>query len=450
MSQTNKVGNGSPRLETLALHAGQQIDPTTGSRAVPIYQTTSFGFRDADHAADLFALRAFGNIYTRLGNPTQDVLEKRLRAIHGGAGLGGALALASGQAAIFYAVAAIASAGQNIVTGSNLYGGTVNLFKHTLKRFGIEARFVDSGKPEQVRRAIDANTRLVFTESVGNPRGNVDDFEALAEVAHGAGVPLVVDNTVTPPPLFNPFAHGADIAVYSLTKLIGGHGTSIGGAIVEKGDFDWSRDGRYPEITEPDPTYHGVNFWAAFGNHAKAVAPGLAYVLKVRTGLLRDTGAAISPFNAHQFILGLETLPLRARAHVENARKLADHLVRHPLVKWVNYAGLASHPDHARSERYLPLGPGAVFGFGVKGGLEAGKRFISSVKLASHLANVLDAKTLVIHPASTTHQQLTPEQQLSAGVTEDFVRVSVGIEHIDDIIADFEQALRASQVHVAA
>ena len=429
-------------IDTLAVHAGQVADPTTGSRAVPIYQTTSYVFKDTAHAADLFALRAFGNIYTRLMNPTTDVLEKRLAALHGATG---AVATASGQAAIFYAVAAITQAGQNIVASSNLYGGTVNLFRHAFRRFGIEVRFVDSSKPEAVNAAIDANTRLVFTESVGNPRGNVDDFEALGAVAHAAGIPLVVDNTFTPPPLFNPFAHGADIAVYSLTKMIGGHGTSIGGAVVEKGDFDWKTSGKFPEITEPDVTYHGVNFWDAFGHHPNAVAPGLAYVLKIRTGLLRDIGASLSPFNSQQIILGVETLPLRARKHAENAAAVAKYLSAHPLVTSVQYAGLPGHPDHANSVKYLPLGPGAVFGFGIKGGLEAGKRFIEATKLASHLANVLDAKTLVIHPASTTHQQLTEEQQRAAGVAPDFVRLSIGIEHIDDIIADIAQALEASQ-----
>lgn len=427
--------------ETLALHAGQTIDPSTGSRAVPIYQTTSYGFKDAQHAADLFALRAFGNIYTRLMNPTTGVLEERMAALHGGKG---AVATSSGSAAIFYAIATITQAGQNIVTGSNLYGGTVNLFRHTLKRFGIEARFVDSSDPRNVAKAIDRNTRLVYTESIGNPRGNVDDFQALAKVAHDAGIPLIIDDTVSPPPLFNPFEHGADIAVCSLTKLVGGHGTSLGGVVVEKGDFPWN-NGRFPEIAGPDPSYHGVDFWAAFGGHAKAVAPGMAFALKIRCGLLRDTGACISPFNAQQILLGCETLPLRAERHVQNAQRVAEWLARHPLVNWVSYPGLPSHPDHARAQRYLPKGAGAVFGFGVKGGLEAGRKFISAVKLASHLANVLDAKTLVIHPATTTHQQLTPEQQAAAGVTADFVRISVGLEHVDDIIADLDQALQAAQ-----
>ncbi|WP_338461695.1 aminotransferase class V-fold PLP-dependent enzyme [Synechococcus elongatus IITB7] len=432
----------SQHLETLALHAGQKPDPTTGSRAVPIYQTTSYVFQDAEHAANLFALRAFGNIYTRLMNPTTDVLEQRLAALHGGTG---AVATSSGQAAIFYAIAAITSAGQNIISTTNLYGGTINLFRHTLKRFGIEVRFVDSSDASNVAAAIDENTRLVYTESIGNPKGNVDDFEAIAAIAHEAGIPFIVDNTVTPPPLFNPLEHGADIVVLSLTKLAGGHGTSLGGLVLEKGDFPWN-NGKFPEIAGPDPSYHGVNFWDAFGNHPGAVAPGLAYVLKIRTGLLRDTGATLSPFNAQQVLLGVETLPLRAERHVRNAQAVAEWLERHPRVTWVNYPGLPSHPDYDRAQRYLPHGAGAILGFGVQGGLEAGKRFISAVKLASNLANVLDAKTLVIHPASTTHQQLSPEEQAAAGVSPDFVRLSVGLEHLDDILADLDQALQASQV----
>ncbi len=431
----------SSHLETISLHAGQKPDPTTGSRAVPIYQTTSYVFKDAQHAADLFALRAFGNIYTRLMNPTTDVLEQRVAALHGGTG---ALATASGQAAIFYAITAITSAGQNIVSTTNLYGGTINLFRHTLKRFGITVKFVDSSDPKAVAAAIDDQTRLVYTESIGNPKCNVDDFEAIAKVAHDRKIPFIVDNTVSPPPIFNPFDHGADVVVLSLTKLTGGHGTSLGGAIVEKGDFAWN-NGKYPEIAGPDDSYHGVDFWAAFGKHPQAVAPGLAYVLKIRCGLMRDTGAAISPFNSHQILLGIETLPLRAERHVRNAQAVAEWLAKHPLVAWVNYPGLPNHPDHARAKRYLKNGAGALLGFGVKGGLEAGKRFISAVKLASNLANVLDAKTLVIHPASTTHQQLTPEQQVAAGVSPDFVRLSVGLEHLDDILADLDQALKASQ-----
>jgi O-acetylhomoserine (thiol)-lyase len=428
-------------LDTIALHAGHTPDSETGSRAVPIYQTTSYVFKDSEHAADLFGLRKFGNIYTRLTNPTQEVLEKRLAALHGATG---ALAVASGSAAVTYAVLTITSAGQNFVSGSNLYGGTRVLFEYELKRFGIEVRFVDSSDPKNFEHAIDAKTRLLYTESIGNPRGNVDDFQAIADVAHRHHLPFIIDNTVSPPPLFNPFQHGADLAVYSLTKLIGGHGTSLGGAIVEKGDFDWKGAGKFPELTEPDPSYHGVNFWDAFGNHPKAVAPGLAFVLKVRTGLLRNTGAAISPFNAFQIIQGIETLPLRARQHVKNAQKVAEFLARHPQVSWVAYPGLPSHPDHARAKRYLPEGPGAILGFGIKGGAEAGKRFINAVKLASHLANVLDAKTLVIHPASTTHSQLNEKELREAGVTPDFIRVSVGLENVEDIIADFEQALKAA------
>ena len=430
----------SQHLDTLALHAGQVPDPATGSRAVPIYQTTSYVFQDADHAANLFALRAFGNIYTRLMNPTTDVLEKRLAALHGGTG---AVATASGQAAIFYSILAITQAGQNIVSTTNLYGGTVNLFRHTLSRLGIGVKFVDSSDPAAVAAAIDDQTRLVYSESIGNPRGNVDDFPAIAAAAHARGIPFIVDNTVSPPPLFDAFAHGVDIAVLSLTKLAGGHGTSLGGIIIEKGDFPWN-NGKFPEIAGPDASYHGVDFWAAFGKHPQAVAPGLAYVLKIRTGLLRDTGAALSPFNAHQVILGLETLPLRAERHVRNAQAVAEWLSRHQAVSWVNYPGLPSHPDHARAKRFLPNGAGAILGFGVKGGLEAGKKVISSVKLASHLANVLDAKTLIIHPASTTHQQLSEAQQRAAGVTPDFIRLSVGLEHIDDIIADLDQALKAA------
>lgn len=429
-------------IDTLALHAGQVPDQDTLSRAVPIYQTSSYLFRDTDHAADLFALKEFGNIYTRLMNPTTDVLEKRLAALHGGSG---AVAVASGSAAVFYAVATLTSAGQNFVSGDKLYGGTYTQFSYPLKRFGIEARFVDSSEPANFERAIDEHTRLLYTESVGNPKGNVDDLESIAEIAHRHGLPLIVDNTVTPPPLFNPLDRGADIVVYSLTKMIGGHGTSIGGAIVDKGDFDWKASGAFPEITEPDPAYHGVNFWDSFGSHPGAAVPGLAFLLKVRLGLLRDLGAALSPFNSWLFIQGLETLPLRARAHAANTREVAGFLSSHPAVVSVDYAGLPGHPDFERAQRYFPLGPGAVFGFEIRGGLEAGRKLIDSVRLASHVANILDAKTLVIHPASTTHQQLSPEEQVSAGVTPGLIRVSVGIEDVRDIIADLDQALVASQ-----
>ncbi|HEY3324022.1 MAG TPA: aminotransferase class V-fold PLP-dependent enzyme [Planctomycetota bacterium] len=436
------MGNeGNQGLETRAIHAGQTPDSATLSRAVPIYQSTSYVFRDADHAANLFALREFGNIYTRLMNPTTDVLDKRMAAIHGATG---AVCTASGMSAIFYSIANITSAGQNFVTGGNLYGGTYTLFSFPLKRFGIEARFVDSSKPENFEKAIDKNTRLIFTESIGNPHCNVDDLDAIAAIAKKHGLPLIVDNTVSPPPLFNPFDHGADIAVYSLTKLIGGHGTSIGGAVIEKGDFKWN-SGKFPEISEPDQAYHGVNFWDAFGGHPKAVAPGNAFTLKIRCGLLRDTGACISPFNSFLFLQGLETLPLRAKAHVQNAQVVAEFLSEHPAVTWVKYAGLPNHQDHLRARKLFPLGPGAIMAFGVKGGLVAGRKFIDSVKLCSHLANVLDAKTLVIHPASTTHQQLSPEEQVRAGVTPDLVRISVGIETAADIMADLDQALKRSQ-----
>jgi O-acetylhomoserine (thiol)-lyase len=435
------MGQLNQGIDTLALHAGQVPDPTTGSRAVPIYQTTSYAFKDTDHAADLFALRAFGNIYTRLMNPTTDVLEKRLAAITGGTG---AVATATGQAAIFYSICAITQAGQNIVTGDKLYGGTYTLFTVDLKRFGIEVRFVDSSNPANFEKAIDGNTRLVYSESIGNPKCNVDDIDAIAEIAHRHKIPFILDTTVSPPPLFYPFEHGVDIVVYSLTKIIGGHGTTMGGAIVEKGDFDWKGSGKFPEITEPDAAYHGVNFWDTFGNHEKAVAPGLAYVLKIRTGILRDTGATISPFNSFLLLQGLETLPLRARRHVENAQKVAEYLVDHPSVSWVEYAGLTTHKDYARARKLLPLGPGAIFTFGVKGGFEAAKRFINSVKLASHLANVLDAKTLVIHSASTTHSQLSPDELKKSGTEQDAVRISVGLEDINDITADLDQALKAA------
>ncbi|MFW6107153.1 MAG: O-acetylhomoserine aminocarboxypropyltransferase/cysteine synthase family protein [bacterium] len=433
--------SGDLRLDTLALHAGHKPDSATGSRAVPIYQTTSYAFRDAEHAARLFALEEFGNIYTRLMNPTTAVLEDRLAALHGATG---AVATASGQAAITCALLNITSAGQNLVTGSNLYGGTVTLFSHTFRRLGIEVRFVDSSDPANFASAIDDDTRLLYTESIGNPRCNVDDLDAIAEVAHRRGLPLVVDNTVSPPPIFNPFDHGADIAVYSLTKMIGGHGTSIGGAVVERGEFDWTRGDRFPEITQPDPSYHGVSFWEAFGDHEGATARGLAFVLKLRCGLLRNMGPCLSPFNSFLFLQGVETLPLRARRHCRNAQRLAEFLAQHDDVAWVNYAGLADHPDHERARRLFPIGPGAIFGFGVRGGYDAGKRFIDSVKLCSHLANVLDAKTLVIHPASTTHQQLSPEAQEKAGVSPDMVRISVGIEDIADIEEDIDQALRAA------
>lgn len=423
----------TPAIETLLLHAGQSPDSASLSRAVPIYQTTSYAFKSSEHAANLFGLKEFGNIYTRLMNPTTDVLEQRLAALDGGVG---ALAVASGQAAITYAVLNIAQAGQNIVSTRYLYGGTYTLFHYTLPKFGITVKFVDTSDPENVRKAIDGNTRLVYMESVGNPKNNVDDFEAIGRITREAGIPFVVDNTVTTPYLFKPLEHGADIVVYSLTKFIGGHGTSIGGAVVDGGQFPWN-NGKFPEFTEPDPAYHGLKFWEALGN--------LSYILKMRVTLLRDTGACLSPFNAFQFIQGLETLHVRMPRHVENARAVAAWLEKHPLVAWVNYPGLASHKDHERARKYLPKGEGAIIGFGIKGGLAAGKSFIDNVKLLSHVANIGDAKSLVIHPASTTHQQLSEEEQVSSGVTPDFIRLSIGLESCDDIIADIQQALEASQ-----
>lgn len=420
-------------FDTLALHAGQSPDSQTLSRAVPIYQTSSYVFKSSEHAANLFGLKEFGNIYTRLMNPTTDVLEKRLAELDGGIA---ALAVASGQSAITFAVLNITSAGQNIVSTTALYGGTYNLFHYTLPRMGITVKFVDSSNPENIRAAIDENTRMVYTESVGNPKNNVDDFRAIADIAHAAGIPFVVDNTVTTPYLFKPLEHGADVVVYSLTKFIGGHGTSIGGAVVSGGTFPWN-NGKFPEFSEPDASYHGLNYWEALGN--------LSYIIRMRISVLRDLGACISPFNAFQIIQGLETLHVRMPRHVENAQKVADWLQASPLVNWVNYPGLPGHPDHDRAKKYLAKGAGAIIGFGIKGGVEAGKKFIDSVKLLSHLANIGDAKSLVIHPASTTHQQLSEAEQISAGVSPDFIRLSVGLEDVRDIIADLEQALKAAQ-----
>ncbi|HHY45941.1 MAG TPA: homocysteine synthase [Firmicutes bacterium] len=433
--------NSRKTFETIAIHGGQVPDPATNARAVPIYQTTSYVFNSVEHAANLFSLKEFGNIYSRIMNPTTDVLEKRLAALEGGTA---ALAVASGQAAITLAILNITRAGQNIVSTSYLYGGTYNLFHYTFARLGIEVRFVDSSNPENFERAIDENTRLLYTESVGNPKNNVDDFEEIARIAHDHGIPFFVDNTVTTPYLFRPFEHGADVVVHSLTKFIGGHGTSIGGAIVDSGKFNWN-NGKFPEITEPDPSYHGLSYWDAFGLHDKAAVPGIAYILKARVQLLRDLGPSLSPFNSFLFLQGLETLPLRMRQHCENALKVAQWLESHPAVSWVNYPGLPSHPDYERAKRYLPRGQGAIIGFGIKGGREAGIRLINSVKLFSHLANIGDAKSLIIHPASTTHQQLTPDEQLSTGVTDDFVRLSIGLENVDDVIEDLDQALAASQ-----
>jgi O-acetylhomoserine (thiol)-lyase len=427
-----------PGLATLALHAGQTADPTTTAAAVPIYATSSYVFESADSAADLFGLRAFGNIYSRLTNPTNDVLEKRLAALDGGVG---ALAFASGAAAITAAVLTLAHSGQNIVSSTSLYGGTWSLFVHTFQGFGIEVRFFDPNKPEEIEKLIDENTRLVYLESVGNPKNDVPDFRRIADIAHAHGLPVIVDNTVLTPALFRPFEHGIDIVVYSTTKFLGGHGVHVGGAIVDSGKFDWTADPKkWPEFNSPDPAYHGAVFSEAlkpFGN--------ITYIVYVRTHLLRDTGAAQSPFAAFLILLGIETLTVRLERHVQNAQALAEWLLVHPAVEWVNYPGLPDHPSYALAQKYLPDGAGAILGFGVRGGKRAGIKFINSVKLASHLANVGDAKTLVIHPASTTHSQLTEEEQFSTGVTPEYVRASVGIEDIEDIKADFDQALKASQ-----
>jgi O-acetylhomoserine (thiol)-lyase len=423
---------------TLALHAGQVPDPTTGSRAVPIYQTTSYVFKNTDHAANLFALREFGNIYTRIMNPTTDVFEQRIAALEGGTG---ALGVASGSAAITFALLAITRLGDEIVAGNNLYGGTYQLFHYTLPKLGRTAKFVNSRDPEAFRKAITSKTRALYIETVGNPKLDVPDFEAIAKIAHEAGLPLVVDNTVGVG-MVRPFDHGADIIVTSATKYVGGHGTSIGGVIVDSGKFKWN-NGKFPEFTEPDPSYHGLVYWDALSN-----VPGMgnvAFILKVRVTLLRDIGAALSPFNSFLFLQGLETLPLRQKQHSANALEIARWLKSHPLVKWVTYSGLPDDPSHKIASKYLKQGFGGLVGFGVKGGLEAGKKFINSVKLLSHLANIGDAKTLVIHPASTTHSQLTPAELEETGATPDYVRLSVGLEDVEDIKADIDQALQASQ-----
>jgi len=418
------------RFDTLALHGGQQPDPTTGARAVPIYQTTSFVFENADYAASLFALEKPGNIYTRIMNPTTDVLEKRVALLEGGVG---ALALASGQAAETIAILNILRAGDELVSSSTLYGGTYNLFAVTLRKFGITTRFVDPSDPENFRRAVTDRTRAFYGETIGNPKMDVLDIERVARIAHEVGVPLIVDNTFATPYLCRPFDHGADVVIHSATKYIGGHGTSIGGIVVDSGRFDWT-NGKFPELVEPDPSYHGVSYTRSFGP--------AAYIAKARVQLLRDLGPAMSPFNAFLFLQGLETLSLRMERHSSNAIQVARFLEEHPKVSWVAYPGLPSHPSHGLAQKYLRSGmAGGMMGFGIKGGLEAGKRFINSVKLLSLLANVGDAKSLVIHPASTTHQQLTPEQRLEAGVTDDFIRLSVGIEDVQDIIDDLDQAL---------
>jgi O-acetylhomoserine (thiol)-lyase len=420
------------KLETLALHGGQEPDPTTGSRAVPIYQTTSYQFKSTEHAANLFGLREFGNIYTRIMNPTTDVLEKRITLLDGGVG---ALAVSSGQAASTLAILNIAQAGDNIVSFDNLYGGTYNLFHYTLPKFGVDVKFVKSNDLSAFQKAITPRTKAVYAESIGNPKLDVADLEGISKVAHQNGIPFILDNTATPY-LLRPFDFGVDIIVYSATKFIGGHGTSIGGLIVDSGKFEWT-NGKFPLIADADPSYHGLNF-------VEALKPlgNIAYIIKARVTLLRDVGTALSPFNAFLFLQGLETIHLRLPRHSENALAVAKYLSKHPKVAWVTYPGLDSSPDKERVKKYLPKGAGAILGFGVKGGLEAGRKFIDSLELISHLANIGDAKTLAIHPATTTHQQLSPEEQLATGVTPDFVRLSIGIEHIDDIIADIEQALK--------
>ena len=420
------------KLDTLLLHGGQIPDPATGARAVPIYQTTSFQFKNTEHAANLFALKEFGNIYSRIMNPTNDVLEKRMAAIEGGIG---ALAVASGQAAETIAILNIAQTGDEIVSADNLYGGTYTLFNNTFRRFGINVKFVRSENLNNFKNAITDRTKAIYTESIGNPKLNVADLEALAEIAHESGIPLIVDNTVTPY-LLRPIDYGADIIVYSATKFIGGHGTSIGGLIVDSGKFDWT-NGKFPLIADPDPSYHGMDF-------VKELMPygNIAYIIKARVNLLRDLGSCLSPFNSFLFLQGLETLHLRMIRHSENALKVAQFLEEHPKVSWVNYPGLESSSEKNLADKYLPRGAGAIVGFGINRGLEAGKKFIDSLKLISHLANIGDAKTLAIHPASTTHQQLSRQEQESTGVTLDYIRLSVGIEDIEDIISDIKQALR--------
>ncbi len=429
------MSEGKYGIGTLAVHAGQESpDPATGSRAVPIYQTASYVFKSTDHAANLFALKELGNIYTRIMNPTNDVFERRIAALEGGSG---ALAVASGQAAISIALLTITQVGDEIVSANNLYGGTYELFHYTFPKLGRKVIFVDSTKPEEFEKAINSKTRAIYAETIGNPKLDVPDFEKIAGIAHKAGIPFVVDNTVGIG-IVRPIDYGADIIVDSATKFINGHGNSIGGIIVDSGKFNWS-NGKFPEFTQPDPSYHGLQYWDAFGNF-----PGLgnvAFVFKARVQLLRDLGPTLSPFNAFLFLQGVETLALRQEKHSENALLVAKHLQSHPAVAWVNYPGLESHPSHALAEKYLKGKYNAILGFGIKGGLPAAKKFIESLDLLSHLANIGDSKSLVIHPASTTHQQLTAAEQAATGVTADFIRVSVGIEDVEDIIADLDQAL---------
>ncbi len=417
------------RPETLAIHAGQSPDPATNARAVPIYATTSYVFKDADHAARLFALQESGNIYTRIMNPTNGVFEERVAALEGGVG---ALALASGQAAETLTILNLARTGDNIVSSSSLYGGTYNLFAWTLPKLGITTRFVDASDPASFAPVIDAHTKAIFLETIGNPRLDVPDIAAIADVAHAHGVPLVVDNTFAPL-LCRPIEHGADIVIHSATKWIGGHGTSIGGVVVDGGTFNWRGSGRFPDFVEPDPSYHGISYTEAVGK--------LAFIVKLRVQGLRDLGAALSPFNAFLFLQGLETLPLRIERHSANALAVARWLERHPDVTWVSYPGLASHATRQNAARYLAGGFGGIVTFGIRGGREAGRKLINNVKLFSLVANVGDAKSLIIHPATTTHQQLGDEEQVASGVTPDLIRLSIGLEHVDDIVADLEQAL---------
>ncbi|TGE38020.1 homocysteine synthase [Desulfosporosinus fructosivorans] len=428
MSEERQLG-----FETISLHGGQSPDSATNSRAVPIYQTSSFVFNDTDHAANLFALKESGNIYTRIMNPTQDVFEQRIALLEGGIG---ALATASGQAAITYSILNIAQAGDEIVASSSLYGGTYTLFAYTFAKLGIKVHFVDVDHPEEFRSKITDKTKALYTETIGNPQINVADLEAIAQIAHENGLPLIVDNTFASPYLCRPIEHGADIVVHSATKFIGGHGTSIGGVIVDSGKFDWN-NGKFLGLSQADPSYHGIVYTEACGN--------AAYITKARVSLLRDTGACLSPFNSFLFLQGLETLPLRMERHVENAQKVAEFLDQHQLVTWVNYPSLEKSPYRALSEKYLPKGAGSIFTFGVKGGLNEGAKFINSLKLFSHLANIGDAKSLVIHPSSTTHQQLNEESQRVAGISPDMIRLSIGIESIDDLLYDLDQALQASQ-----
>jgi len=419
-------------FDTLSVHAGQRPDPTTGARAVPIYQTTSYVFDDTDHAAHLFALQRFGNIYTRIMNPTTAVFEERIASLEGGTG---AVATASGMAAQMATMMTLLRPGDEIVASSYLYGGTHTQFDITLRAWGINTIFVDSNDPENFRRAVTPRTRAFYGETIGNPRGDVLDIQAVAAIAHEAGVPLVVDNTFGTPYLCRPFEHGADIVVHSATKFIGGHGTSIAGVVVESGKFPWD-NGKFAHIVDPSPGYHGVRFYETFGD--------FCFVMKVRVETIRDTGAALSPFNSFLLLQGLETLSLRMERHCANAQRVAEFLHEHPAVSWVRYPGLKDDPSYELAQKYLPRGAGAVFTFGVKGGYEAGKKLINSVKLLSHLANVGDARSLVIHPASTTHQQLSEENQLAGGVTPDLIRLSIGIENVEDILWDLDQALRTT------